>query len=223
MTLTSKNQHLTRQMGLIPLHVLDQKINIIGSGAIGSFTALSLAKMGFTNLTVFDDDIVDTENLSGQFFRHSDVGKPKVTALKELIFDFTGETIEVINDRWNGAKLDGIIISAVDSMEARKQIFDAHYKKAFNTKLVIDSRMGAQTSMLYTYNPLSIVEGESYEKSLYSDSEAVQEPCTAKATAYCALGLSSYVCSVIKEYVVNNNRPKNSMFDFVSLDIITNR
>lgn len=223
MNFTSKNQSLTRQMDLIPLYVLDQKINIIGSGAIGSFTALSLAKMGFTNLTVFDDDTIGVENLNCQFFRHSDVGKSKVNALKELIFDFTGKTIEVVNDRWNGAVLGGVIISAVDSMEVRRQLFDAHYKKGYNTSLIIDSRMGAQTSMLYTYNPLSIVEGESYEKTLYSDSEAVQEPCTSKATIYCSLGLSSYVCAVVKEFVVNDKRPKSSMFDFVSLDIITNR
>ena len=31
-------QHLTRQLDLVPLHILDTPITVIGAGAIGSWT-----------------------------------------------------------------------------------------------------------------------------------------------------------------------------------------
>ncbi len=216
----NKYNHLTRQLDLIPIECLDAKINIIGAGAIGSFTALSLAKMGFTNLTIFDDDKIDVENLNCQFFRHTDIGKPKVEALKELIFDFTGAEIEVVNDRWTGAKLDGIAIAAVDSMEVRKSLFETHFKKAFKTNLIIDPRMGSETAILASYKPLVIGEGDSYAKTLYSDSEAIQERCTAKSTMYCALGLSAMICSLIKAFVTENEFPRWKTYDIAKFDII---
>lgn len=217
----SKNQHLTRQMDLIPLDVLSTKINIIGAGAIGSFTALALAKMGFNNITSIDFDHIDVENMNCQFFRFSDIGKPKVEALKHLIKDFTKTEIESINDTWNGEILEGITICAVDSMAVRKQIFDAHAKKAFKTSLIIDPRMGAETALMYTYKPLSPLELNDYSKTLYSDSEAVQERCTAKSTIYCALGISSIICSTVKEFVVNDNRAKTVIYDLKNQDMIT--
>jgi hypothetical protein len=216
----NKHDHLLRQLDLIPIKCLDEKITIIGAGAIGSFTALSLVKMGFTNLTVFDDDKIDVENLNCQFFRHSDIGKPKVVALQELIHDFTGNTIEIVNDRWNGTILDGIIIAAVDSMEVRKSLFDTHYKKGFNTKLIIDPRMGAETSILASYSPLKIEEGEKYSKTLYSDSEAIQERCTAKSTMYCVLGLSGMVCSLVKAVVTGNDYPRWKVYDIAKFDMV---
>ena len=64
----TRNEHLIRQFDLIPEDVLGEPITIIGVGAIGSWTTLALAKMGFQNLTVFDDDKVSIENMNSQFY-----------------------------------------------------------------------------------------------------------------------------------------------------------
>ena len=216
----SKNQHLTRQMDLIPLEVLDTPINIIGAGAIGSFTALALTKMGFNNLVVFDDDTIDVENMNCQFFRFKDIGKSKVNALQELIEDFTNHKIEIIPTKWDNIPMEGITICAVDSMSVRKQVFERFYKQVNGSKLIIDPRMGAETAMLFAYNPMSISEGNSYSKSLYSDDEAVQERCTAKSTVYCALGLSSMICTLVKNFVVDNKYKKQTLFDVTSFDMV---
>jgi len=216
----SKNQHLTRQMDLIPLEVLDTPINIIGAGAIGSFTALALTKMGFNNLVVFDDDTIDVENMNCQFFRFKDIGKSKVNALQELIEDFTNHKIEIIPTKWDNIPMEGITICAVDSMSVRKQVFERFYKQVNDSKLIIDPRMGAETAMLFAYNPMSISEGNSYSKSLYSDDEAVQERCTAKSTVYCALGLSSMICTLVKNFVVDNKYKKQTLFDVTSFDMV---
>lgn len=216
-----ENSHLTRQMDLIPAKVLDKQINIIGAGAVGSFTTLALVKMGFTNINVIDFDVIDIENMNCQFFRFKDIGKYKVDALKELVLDFTNVEINVANDRWNGAILDGVTICAADSMVVRKQLFDTHERKAFQTQLIIDPRMGAETALLHTYSPLNPKEISEYQKTLYSDSEAIQEACTRKATIYTALSLAGIVCTVVKQFLVDGVKPKSILYDIPSHDMIT--
>ena len=98
------NTHLTRQLSLIPTEVLDKRITIVGCGAIGSFLALSLAKMGATNLCLYDFDEVSIVNMSNQFFRYSDIGKNKALALRELIKDFTDVEVDAVPEAFTSAQ-----------------------------------------------------------------------------------------------------------------------
>jgi molybdopterin/thiamine biosynthesis adenylyltransferase len=207
-------------MDLIPLEVLDTPINIIGAGAIGSFTALALAKMGFNNITAIDFDHIDVENMNCQFYRFSDIGSLKVTALQSLIQDFTRTEITAINDVWNGQIMEGITICAVDSMAVRKQVYEAYNRKAFKTMAVIDPRMGAETALMYAYNPLSPSECDEYSKTLYSDEDAVQERCTAKATMYTACMLSGLVAKTVKNIVCKEESSRNLIWDINADDMI---
>lgn len=206
-------QHLTRQADLIPLSVLGEPITIIGAGAIGGWTALSLAKMGFGNITVFDFDKVDVENMNSQFYRFQDIGRPKVRALQDLVESFTGIRIAGVDDKYPGMKaFPGIVIAAVDSMEARKSIWDAHKIAPF-TKLVIDPRMGAETALMYVREPLNKPDAVSYEKTLYTDANAVQERCTAKATIYTANLLAGMVVKTVKDFLVTGQYVRNLTWD----------
>lgn len=199
-----ENAHLTRQLDLIPLEVLDEPITVIGAGAIGSFTVLSLAKMGFNNITVYDHDKIDVENMNCQFYRFKDIGKFKVQALKELVEEFTGVQITAKNELYKAGTFRGIVISAVDSMAVRKLIWEEHKEIAITTKLVIDPRMGAESALIYAMSPLNVKDIESYQKTLYTDENAVQERCTAKSTMYTAIMLSGQVCKIVKDFLVKS-------------------
>lgn len=193
--------HLTRQLDIVPLGILGEPITIIGAGAIGSFTALTLAKMGFCDITVYDFDSIEVENMNCQFFRHSDIGKKKVDALRELVHDFTGIEIEAHAEKYEGGMFKGIVISAVDSMAVRKLVWDEHKEFAMGTKLIIDPRMGAEDVLCYAMTPTKLKDITTYEKTLYSDDEAVQERCTAKATMYTATMLSGFVAKIVKDFL----------------------
>ncbi len=65
-------------------------ITVIGAGAVGSFTVLALAKCGAECITVYDDDTVESHNLPNQWYRLTDLGRPKVEALRELVREMTG-------------------------------------------------------------------------------------------------------------------------------------
>jgi molybdopterin/thiamine biosynthesis adenylyltransferase len=195
------NQHLTRQWDLIPQDVLGEPIHIIGAGAIGGATALTLAKMGFQDITVYDFDTIEVENINCQFYRFSDIGRYKVEALKEIVKDFTGVEIEMEADAYQQGQLKGIVISAVDSMEVRRLVWEEHRQFAVGTRLIIDPRMGAEDAMCYAMKPCDPKDIKSYEKTLYSDEDAVAERCTAKATMYTALALSAHVAKIVKDFL----------------------
>lgn len=191
---------LTRQSDIIPSNVLHRKITVIGAGAIGSFTVLSLAKMGFHNITVYDFDEVDDVNMSCQFYRYTDIGKPKVEALRDLVKDFTGAEIDIVNKAYEGGKFNGIVISAVDSMAVRKLIWDNH-KNNVGTTYVVDPRMASEYAMLYTMSPNSDKDINSYEKTLFDDSEGLTERCTARSTMYTVNMIAGQTAKAVKDIV----------------------
>jgi hypothetical protein len=151
--------------------------------------------------------------MSCQFFRISDIGKPKVVALQELIKDFTGVTIDIKNEKYTGGQLKGIVIMALDSMAARKLVWDNHKEISIGTKMIIDSRMGAQTALCYAMNPLEPKDIVSYEKTLYSDEKAEHERCTAKSTMFCVLGIASHISNIVKRFVCDETYARIMQWD----------
>lgn len=208
-----QNEHLTRQSDIIPHSVLREPITIIGAGAIGSWTTLALAKMGFTDLTVWDHDRVDKVNLNSQFYPWADAveQKYKVKALHDLVLTFTPTKIKTHGIPWRSQdqltrdNVRGIWISAVDSMAVRRDIWEYHKDKSIGMRAIIDPRMGAEEALLYVVNPMSGEDQGMYEKTLYIDAQAVQEACTAKATIYTANMLSGLVCKAVKDLLTTPN------------------
>ena len=218
----SFKKHLTRQADHITCS-LDTPITFIGGGAIGSFAALQAAKMGCTNITVWDDDEVSVENMNCQFFPFRSIGRRKVDALAELIHDFTQVEIQTRPRRYTGSvKLDGIVITSVDSMAARKAIWDANKDHA-RCNIIIDPRMSIEDALMYVMNPNCKKDQAEYEATLYTDDEAASERCTAKATIYTANLLSGLVVKALKNHLMNESYPRITMWsirhnDFISWD-----
>jgi hypothetical protein len=173
-------------------------IRIIGAGSVGSFTCLSLCKMGAKRIKVWDDDMIDEVNIANQFYRIEDVGEFKSDALQKMILDFEGTPIESSTEKYYGDEdCNGIIIVAVDNMNARKRIWEK-VKNNSDVQLFIDPRMGGRVARIYAVNPTN---PGIYESTLYDDDEAVAERCTEKTIIYNVLGISSYICKLIEDWM----------------------
>ena len=190
-----KDVYLTRQEDLLPPDAINKSITVVGAGAIGSFTVLALAKMGYTDITVYDFDTVEPENMNCQFYPVSAIGSYKVDALKAMIKTFTDVDITVHNRAVDETDLftGDYLICAVDSMKVRKMLFE----KCFATAVLIDPRMGAEYATMEVVSQSD--DHTSYKKSLYSDDEAVQERCTAKSTIYTVMLISGQIAKVVKD------------------------
>lgn len=148
-----------------------RRVDVIGVGATGSKVALSLAKLGVQNLHVWDMDVVEEHNLANQAYTIADVGKLKVDAIAEHIRAAT-ETVVTKHGEWQSkAPVGEVVFALVDSMAARKGIFDS-YRYSAATSLVLDSRMGADTAHLLAYQPLNRPTLDAYAATLFSDDDA---------------------------------------------------
>jgi molybdopterin-synthase adenylyltransferase len=207
-----------RQQDILPPEKLAKlAVTIIGCGAVGSFVALTLAKMGITNITVYDGDTVAAHNLPNQWYKPDHIGMNKTDALWDIINDFTGVELKANDYHYERETLRGIVICCVDSMDTRLNIW--REVKKFNPELYIDARMGAEVGKVLVVHPSLPNSCRKYEEDLYPSSEAFQAPCTAKATIYCAVGLAAYVGSTVAGYAVG--RQVNSIVaDWVNMEVV---
>lgn len=191
-----RQEFITRHRDLVTDEALSKKIVVVGAGAIGSFVVLALCKMGFNNIHVYDFDTVEPENIGSQFFSTHMLGRSKVDALHQMVCDFTGISINyhyarvMPEDRLEGA----IVISAVDKMDVRRIIFnisDAYW--------LIDPRMGAEYATMEVVDLQDKKSRANYDKTLFTDAEAVQERCTAKTTMYTVLLIAGQVVKAVKD------------------------
>ncbi len=213
------NNYLTRQSDLLPDECLIEPITIIGAGAVGSFTAFFLTKMGFKNITAIDDDVVSEENMCCSLYHPGNVGHPKVEALSTLIpfVASRGEGINIIVDKYTKGVFPGIVIAAVDNMAVRKLIWTNH-SRSYDTRAIIDPRMGAENITIVTMNPTNRTDQIDYMKMWHSDIESLAEPCTAKATVYTAGIISGLVCKNVKDLVTEQPYSRITKFDINNYD-----
>ncbi len=205
------DKYRQRSYDLIPDEILDKHITCIGAGAIGSVAVLALAKMGFRRISVWDFDKVEDANIGIQLYGKSHLGRFKVDALTDICLD-SGIEIMGVAMKYEGEPIkDDIIISAVDNMATRRLIWEKN--KALGGK-IIDPRMGAEELQVH-------VVDVGYEDTLYSDDEAVDVPCTAKATTYCAFLAGGFVAKQVKSVLLGEQTPGYMNWNLKSFGLST--
>jgi hypothetical protein len=201
-----------RQLDIVSPEKLDIPITVIGAGAIGSAAVVSLAKMGCSSIAVWDDDRLEEVNIPNQLCKPALVGRLKVDALEELVFELTGVKIEGIPRRYGGQSLKGVVIVAVDTMTARQVVWK---RVRLNSRipLLIDARMGAEFARMYAIHPMDIGEIEFYEQNLYSTDEAERLPCSARSIIYCPTVIGGFVALLVKQFAMTRQVPQEILFD----------
>lgn len=213
-----------RQWDLISPDDLTTPITVIGAGGIGSPLVLALTKMGAAALTVFDDDLIEDHNLPNQFYREGDLGRFKVEALQEIVQNFTGTKIAIREERFEGGQearkdLRGLVIAAVDTMEARGSIWTS-VRFNPNVNLFIDARMGAEVCRIYTIRPCDPIDVSFYEDMLYTDDGTVPEPCTARAIIYNVFMIAALVANQVKKFAKDEELYSEIIFDLKTLTLM---
>lgn len=161
----------------------DQHIDIIGVGATGSRIALSLAKLGIENIGIWDPDRVEAHNIANQVFGNGDIGKSKVRALRDLIKAQTGIKVSTHKARVEGSeRLGPVVFLLTDTMASRMEIFKGALRYKPHIRLVVETRMGADTGRIYTFNPALPIDVRGWEAAWYPDEETDPSVCTAAVT-----------------------------------------
>ncbi len=212
-----------RQLDVVsPEDLASLQVTVIGVGGIGSPTTLALAKMGVSQIVIYDDDSVELHNLPNQIYRLSDLGKVKVQGVVDICRDFAGVVVEGKPERFNGGQqLSGIVVSGVDTMAARKEIWTrVRYNPTVQT--YIEARMGAEVARIHTIKPCDPSQVKWYEATLYSDEQASGLPCTAQAIIYNVFCIAGLVANQIKKIARAEPLAREVIFDLKTLSLIVN-
>lgn len=174
--------------------VKETPVTLIGAGGIGSWTALLLARTGF-NVTVYDPDIIEAHNIGGQLYQMSQIGKPKVLALAEIIKQFSEAGISAFAQRYpnNVAADNAIVILAVDNIMTRRDV-----ARSTNYRYLIDGRMTAESHMIYTLKRIDgLLKLCKYLDTLPTEENAIADgPCSMRATSFNGAAIASTITAI---------------------------
>ena len=124
-----------------------KRITIVGTGGVGGYVAIMLARAGIENLKLIDFDVVSSSNINRQVVaRTNTLGRAKVEVLKEdLLLINENLKIEAINAKLDSANLEKYIravdyvVDAIDCVNDKVALIIYCKRKGIN----IISAMGA--------------------------------------------------------------------------------
>ncbi len=228
----------SRQEGIVSQAQLDSvSLTMVGAGGIGSWSALALTKMGCKHLYVIDFDTIEEANLGSQLYTIGDIGRTKVEALIEYTRLFTDTPIDGMITRianiflptiQNDSTNMDIIISAVDSMEVRKDMFtrlilyrDLCLEENRRKTYFIDGRMAGNEINLYCIDLDDAEAVAFYKTMLFDDREARNIPCSERAVVYNTFMVGGLIADHVAHIARGEVPPKEIIVDLFNYTMMT--
>lgn len=188
----------------------DTEITIAGLGNIGSHAACALARMGLRKFVIWDFDKVEEHNLSSQAYKVEDVGKYKTDAVVDAMLALNPRAaIEKHTEAFTGQMEGGLLVSAVDSMEARRVMAEAIKDKPV---YVVDGRMGGGQIEVWSQ------PAAEWPKTL--EHEAGGDPCGARFISYTSYIMAGFIANNVKRHLNGQKLVPMVMFHADTMEII---
>lgn len=195
--------------------VKQSRVLIAGIGGIGSYVSLLIARMHPEKLVIYDPDIVEMVNMSGQLHSHNFCGEYKTTScvhLNQTIGNYF-HTIAYNRPYDIYSITEDIMICGFDNMAARKTFFNkwlAQVDLSVCPKrcLYIDGRLSAESYQIFAIQGTDSRAIQEYqEKWLFDDSEADETICSYKQTSYMAAMIASNMVNIYVNHMANQCNP----------------
>ena len=198
-------------------NIQKKTIILAGIGGIGSYVGFLLARMKPVSMFIYDDDIVEAVNMSGQLYGQSDLGRPKVSALAEMIRNYAGySSVFAVSERFTEESEAGdIMICGFDNMVARKLFFNkwvdhvqSKPEEERKNCLYLDGRLAAEEFQILCIRGDDEYNINRYSNEyLFSDAEADETICSYKQTTFCANMIASYMVNLFVNFCANQCTP----------------
>lgn len=197
--------------------IQEKNIVLAGVGGIGSYVGFLLARMKPASLFIYDNDIVEAVNMSGQLYGQNDIGIAKVTALANMVRNYANYgSVFAIAERFTPeCEPTDIMICGFDNMEARKIFFQKWIEHVYSKPeeertncLFIDGRLAAEEFQVLCIKGDDLFNIDRYQKEyLFSDAEADETICSYKQTTFCANMIASYMVNLFVNFCANQCNP----------------
>lgn len=192
-------------------------ITLAGVGGIGSYVGFLLARLKPAGLYLYDPDIVEQANMSGQLYSGSDLGQPKVSSLHRMLQLYANyyNTLAYQERFTAESEATDIMICGFDNMEARKLFFDAWEDRLMakpeeerGKMLFIDGRLAAEEFQVFAIQGNDTRAMKEYRsKWLFSDAAADETICSYKQTTFMANMIASVMVNLFVNFVANECNP----------------
>lgn len=198
-------------------NIQNKTITLAGVGGIGSYVGFLLARMKPLSMFIYDNDVVEAVNMSGQLYGQSDIGISKVSALATMVRNYANySSMFALQERFTReSEASDIMICGFDNMEARKIFFEKWVEHVMlkpeeerEKCLFIDGRLAAEEFQI-----LCIKGNDGYninryrDNFLFSDAEADETVCSYKQTTFCANMIASCMVNLFVNFCANQCNP----------------
>ena len=198
-------------------------VNIIGVGAVGSTIAIQLAKLGISELTIWDFDTVDDHNITNQIYDYTDLNLPKVDALEKHLKASNPEMIVRKKGRWEeGDSISGIVFLEVDSMKVRQAFVDDN---EFNDQieLLIDGRIGLETGEVHVCKWNMMGAYEAYREKVFSFNDGEASVAVSACGTTLSVSPSVYITAAVAVAAFINFINKVPIDSYVAFNAFTGK
>lgn len=208
------NESTSRFSSAIWYENIQKKVIILaGLGGIGSYVAFLLARMKPTAIYMYDDDVVEEGNMSGQLYSQSDVDRFKVNSMADMIRGYANYSSSfAIPEKYTiECEASDIMICGFDNMIARQVFFNKWNNHIIDKSpeerakcLFIDGRLAAEEFQIFCITGDDEYNRVRYAKEfLFSDTEAEGTVCSYKQTTFCANMIASYMVNLFVNFCAN--------------------
>ena len=197
--------------------IREQSIILGGAGGISSYVGFLLSRINPNSITVYDNDVVEETNLSGQFYETIDIGQNKVRALTDKFGRYSNYYRYTANaDRFTlSSQSRKVMICGFDNMQARRDFFAVWFQALERAPedekadyLFIDGRLAAEEFQVFCIQGNDTYHINKYsEEWLFSDEEAEETQCSYKQTSFCANMIASIMVNLFVNFVANKCGP----------------
>lgn len=212
----NNNFHI-RQAGLINVMNITQSVGIIGAGSIGSWTTLALSKLGCPDLTVYDFDAVEEQNVGPQLYTSRDIGKAKVVALKERLQILLEKDPDIFNikvdENTEAIRKHDVIIMGLDTIEARRNVFENLSKIHKPNAWLIDGRMEANEIQIFAFQLNDTEATQKYVKTLFNEASVTPVACSMRSVVYNCFIVAGLITDIFSRIVNEDPVPFNLEVD----------
>lgn len=193
-----------------------QDVTIAGLGGIGSYVVFMLSRLDVNTMTLYDPDIVERVNLSGQLYNSNQIGDYKVDAAANMIADYSNYYSFVAKHEKldENSMISKVTICGFDNMKARKDAFRNWTnfvarlpEEERGECLFIDGRLAAEELQVFCIKGDDTDGERRYEPYLFSDSQAAPTVCSYKQTTFMANMIGSIIVNLFINFVANQCNP----------------
>lgn len=193
-----------------------QDVTIAGLGGIGSYVVFMLSRLDVNTMTLYDPDIVERVNLSGQLYNSNQIGDYKVDAAANMIANYSNYYNFVAKHEKldENSMISKVTICGFDNMKARKDAFRNWTnfvarlpEEERGECLFIDGRLAAEELQVFCIKGDDTDGERRYEPYLFSDSQAAPTVCSYKQTTFMANMIGSIIVNLFINFVANQCNP----------------